>query len=123
MRIECFEDFTAWQEARKLATEIYQATRQGAFARDFGLANQIQRAAVSVMSNIAEGYERNSDNEFSRFLAIAKGSCAEVRSQLYIAYDIGYLEDEDFQQLMRQAESVGRLVAALRNSVERRKKA
>jgi len=80
------------------------------FARDFGLSSQIQRASVSIMSNIAEGYERDSSNEFHRFLTIAKASCAEVRSQLYIALDIGYIDRDTFSTLMKQAEEVGRII-------------
>src|SRR4051812_36419359 len=90
-KIERFEDLTAWVKARGLTQEIYRATRQSGFSKDFGLAGQIQRAAVSIMSNIAEGFERRSLPEFSQFLTIAKASCAELRSQLYIAFDVGYL--------------------------------
>jgi len=85
-----FEDLIAWQKARELAKKIYEITRNDHFARDFGLSGQIQRTAVSIMSNIAEGFERDSRGDFHRFLTIAKASCAEVRSQLYIAFDIGY---------------------------------
>ena len=95
-RIERFEDLIAWQKARKLTCEIYQITRQGAFVKDFGLSNQIQRASVSIMSNIAEGFERGSNKEFIQFLYIAKGSCGEVRSQIYIAFDQRYISENDF---------------------------
>jgi four helix bundle protein len=88
IRAQRFEDLIAWQKARLLTKSIYEITQQGAFARDFGLSSQIQRAAVSVMSNIAEGFERRSLNEFHHFLLVAKASCAEVRSQLYVAFDI-----------------------------------
>lgn len=88
-KIERFEELIAWQKARELTKAVYRITKQGAFAKDFGLSSQIQRAAVSVMSNIAEGFERHRRTEFHQFLSTAKASCAEVRSQLYVAYDIG----------------------------------
>ena len=110
-RIEKFEDLIAWQKARKLTAKIYELTNVGAFARDFGLRDQIRRAAVSVMSNIAEGFERNRPKEFHQFLSIAKGSCAEVRSQLYIALDVGYLDEPTFRQVLADAEEVGRIAA------------
>ena len=116
-----FEDLIAWQKARVLTREIYKATQQGAFAKDFGLASQIQRASVSIMSNIAEGFERSSRGEFHHFLFTAKASCAEVRSQLYVAFDIGYLNQPQFDQLMAQAEEVGRIVGGLRASIERQR--
>lgn len=90
-QISKFEDLIAWQKARTLTRDIYLITQQGAFSKDFGLSNQMQRATVSIMSNIAEGYERGTRNEFYRFLSIAKASCVELRSQLYIAFDIDYL--------------------------------
>ena len=93
-RIVRFEDLTAWQKAKTLAREIYQITRQGDFAKDFGLSGQIQRAAVSAMSNIAEGFERGRQGEFRHFLSIAKASCAEVRFQLYLAFDVGYWNEQ-----------------------------
>lgn len=82
-----FEDIEAWQFSRELAKQIYGGTKQGQFAHDYGLKDQIQRAAVSIMSNIAEGFERGGNKEFLNFLSIAKGSCGEVRSQLYVAFD------------------------------------
>ncbi len=118
-RVERFEDLIAWQKARELTRAIYQVTHCGMFARDFELARQIQKAAVSIMSNIAEGFERRGQREFHQFLSTAKGSCAEVRSQLYVAFDVGYLEEPDFLRLLAQAEEVGRIVGGLRASVER----
>ncbi len=120
-KIEEFEDLIAWQKARVLTREVYRVTRHGAFAKDYGLTGQIQRAAVSVMSNIAEGFERGNPREFHQFLSIAKASCAEVRSQLYVALDAGYLEDTSFQELMRLAKETGRVIGGLRVSVERRR--
>src|SRR6266498_2418755 len=93
-----FEELRVWQKARELANVIYVATRQGGFVRDHGLVDQIRRAAVSVLSNIAEGFERGSYTEFIQFLYIAKGSCGEVRAQLYIARDQEYLAEALFRQ-------------------------
>jgi four helix bundle protein len=120
-KIEEFEDFIAWQKARELTRAVYEATRQGAFAKDYGLSGQIQRAAVSIMSNIAEGFERGNPREFQQFLSIAKASCAEVRSQLYVALDAGYLNEVSFQKLMVLAKETGNVVGGLRVSVERRR--
>ena len=120
-KIERFEDLIAWQKARALTKEIYQSTRQGAFAKDFGLAGQIQRASVSIMANIAEGFERGSRGEFHQFLSTAKGSCAEVRSHLYVAFDVGYLDEFRFKQLQAKAQEVGRILGGLRASVSRQR--
>lgn len=120
-RVEKFEDLIAWQKARELTRAIYEATRQGAFAKDYGLSGQIQRAAVSIMSNIAEGFERGGRGEFHQFLSTAKASCAEVRSQLYVAIDVGYLDKPTFDRLIQQAEEVARIVGGLRVSVQRQK--
>ncbi len=122
-KIERFEDLIACQKARKLAATIYQLTRQGAFAKDFGLAGQIQRAAVSIMANLAEGFERGGRGEFHQFLSTAKASCAEVRSHLYIALDVGYLGRSGFDRLLAQAEEVARIIGGLRASVQRQRQA
>ena len=116
-KIERFEDLIAWQKVRLLCKVIYKATRHGSFSKDFGLSNQIQRAAVSILSNIAEGFERGGRGEFHQFLSTAKASCAEVRSQLYVALDIGYLNQSDFERLLAQAEEVARIVGGLRAAV------
>lgn len=102
-KIERFEDLFAWQKARVLTRAIYAVSQTGRFAKDFGLSGQIQRAAVSIMSNIAEGFERRSRADFQRFLDIARGSCGEVRAQLYIAADVGYLTETQFTELLAQA--------------------
>jgi four helix bundle protein len=120
-KIERFEDLIAWQKARALASEVYRATRQGAFARDFGLASQIQRASVSIVSNVAEGFERGGRSEFHQFLSTAKASCAELRAQLYIALDVGYLTQADFGKLMAQAAEVARVIGGLRAAVQRQR--
>ncbi len=100
MNIERFEDIRAWQEARVMVNMIYEAVRSSReFANDYRFRGQIQSAAVSIMSNIAEGFSRRSRKEFTQFLFVAKGSAAEVQSQLYIALDQGYISKEKFQIL------------------------
>jgi len=116
-----FEDLIAWQKAKELAREIYKVTRHGAFGRDFGLSGQAQRAVVSIMANVAEGFERSGPGEFHQFLSTAKASCAELRSHLYVALDVGYLDPSTFDRLLAEAEEVGRLVGGLRASVERQR--
>ena len=120
-KIEKFEDLIAWQKARKLTSEVYKVTHREKFARDYGLKDQIRRAAVSSMSNLAEGFERGGLVEFHRFLVIAKGSCAELRAQLYVAMDVGYIDSVTFSSLMTQAVEVGKIIGGLRSSVERRR--
>ena len=120
-KISRFEDLIAWQKARQLTIEVYRATRGEAFARDFGLSGQIQRAAVSIMSNIAEGFERGKRAEFHQFLSMAKASCAEVRCQLYVALDNQYIARSRFDILMSKATELGRIVGGLRSSVERQR--
>jgi four helix bundle protein len=121
-RIEWFEDLIAWQKARELTRAIYRITRQGNLAKDFGLSGQMQRASVSIVSNISEGFERGSRGEFHQFLSTAKASCAEVRSTLYVALDVGYLSQSDFDQLMAGAEEVARITGGLRASVGKQRK-
>ena len=109
-RIAKFEDIDAWQKARELTREVYKITHRGAFARDFGLRDQIRRAAVSIMSNIAEGFGRGGNREFIQFLSMAKGSVSEVQAQLYVAVDAGYLTEDQFQQLYSLSQSTGNLI-------------
>ena len=111
--IERFEDIKAWQEARALTKQIYLLTNSGSIARDFGLRDQLRRSAVSVLSNIAEGFERGGDKEFIQFLYIAKGSCGELRAQLYVAYDVGYLSQQDWQQLNEPSQQLSRMLSGL----------
>ena len=106
-----FEEIEAWQKTRQLTANIYKSTASGLFARDYGLRDQIHRAAVSSMSNIAEGFERDGNKEFLQFLSIAKGSTGEVRSQLYVALDAGYLNQPHFNELFANAEDASRLIA------------
>jgi four helix bundle protein len=116
-----FEDSIAWQKARLMTAEIYKVTSLPPFVRDFGLSSQIQRSSVSVMANIAEGCELFGDNQFHHALSIAKGSCAEVRSHLYVAVDVGHLNQEDFKRLLQLNVEVTQLVGALRRSVDQRR--
>jgi four helix bundle protein len=120
-KVERFEDLIAWQKARELAKNIYSLSRSSGLSKDFSLKDQLQRSAVSIMSNIAEGFERGSATEFHRFLTIAKASSAELRSQLYVALDVGYMSQETFSQLMKSSEEVSNIVGGLRTSVGKRK--
>ncbi|MBK9215244.1 MAG: four helix bundle protein [Chloracidobacterium sp.] len=112
-RIERFEDIEAWKLAREVTRTVYAVSSSGAFAKDFALVNQIRRAAVSILSNIAEGFERNGDKEFVQFLTVAKGSCGEVRAQLYIAMDQGYLDEKNFLKLREEVVQVSMMIAGL----------
>jgi hypothetical protein len=104
MPIRSFEEIEGWQSARALTKQVYAITRHGEFARDFGLRDQITRAAGSTMHNIAEGFDGGSNPEFIKFLRYAQRSCSEVQSQLYVAFDQGYLNREEFILIYAQAE-------------------
>jgi four helix bundle protein len=106
-----FEDIESWKLARSFTKEVYNITATGKFARDFALRDQIRRAAVSILSNIAEGFERGGDNEFLQFLSVAKGSCGEARAQLYVALDQGYIAASEFQSLSNSASEVSQLIS------------
>ena len=110
-KIQKFEDILSWQKARELTREVYAHSKTGAFAKDFGLRDQIQRASVSIMGNVAEGYDRGGDKEFIQFLSVSKGSCGEVKSHLYVALDQQYINPPQFNQLYNLADEVGRLLA------------
>ena len=113
MAVQRFQDLRAWQQARALNASVYRATGDGAFARDFALRDQIRRASISVSSNIAEGFARRSPRDFRRFLLIAKASCAEVRSQLYLALDLGYLDATAHSALDESTDHISRLLGGL----------
>ncbi|TDY02669.1 four helix bundle protein [Thiohalophilus thiocyanatoxydans] len=115
--IKRFEDLVAWQKSRDMAATIYKTTGEGSFSKDFALRDQIRRAAVSVMSNIAEGFERKGSKEFHQFLVVAKASCAEVRSQLYVALDVGYINKNIFEHLYESSVEVSKIISGLRASV------
>lgn len=106
MKYKKFEDLPIWQDSIELAGTIYAVTNLGEWAKDFGLRDQIRRAVVSISSNIAEGFEKNNNNEFLRYLKIAKGSTGEVRSQLYVARKIAYLAPEAFEPIHSQSEKL-----------------
>jgi len=120
-KVTKFEDLIAWQKARELTREIYSVTTGGKFEKYFGLRSQMQRASVSIMSNIAEGFDRASRAEFHQYLVIAKGSCAEVRSQLYVAFDAGYLSNKQFDTLKKITEEVSQIIGGLRSAVKKQR--
>lgn len=109
-KIERFEDIQAWQEARELAKAVYRVSSNGLWAKDFALRDQIHRAVISVMSNIAEGFDRKGDAEFGRFLSIAKGSVSEVKAQLYVALDQHYIDEATFKTLYESCDKVVRFL-------------
>ncbi len=110
-KIERFEDIEAWKKARELTKIIYEVTAQGKIATDFSLRDQLRRASVSIMANIAEGFEREGNKEFRQYLAMAKGSVGEVKSLLYVAIDAGLTSLEQFQRIMALADETSRLLA------------
>jgi len=109
------EEIEAWQKARELTREVYKISCQESFFKDFGLREQIRRASVSIMSNIAEGFERSGTKEFVQFLAIAKGSVGEVKSQLYVALDQNYIDTEIFNRTYALSSETGRMINGLMN--------
>jgi len=112
-----FEDLIAWQEARKLVSMVYKITSDGLFSKDFGLKDQIQRAAVSSMTNIAEGFDNESTVEFARFLGMARRSSVEVQSLLYAALDINYIKDDIFKVHYEQARKTQAIIGGLKKSI------
>jgi four helix bundle protein len=118
-KIERFEDLIAWQKARELARAIHRLIDGPRFSRDFKLRDQTWDASISIMSNIAEGFERNRLREFHQYLSVSKASCAEVRSHLYLAHDVGYIDQPTLNGALRQAQEIGRIVGGLRRSIER----
>lgn len=114
--VKRFEDLLAWQKSRELTRGVYRAMKK---VRDPGFTDQTQRASVSVVSNIAEGFERGTRDTFVNYLHIAKGSCGEVRAQLYVGVDVGYVGKEEFEDLKRKAEDVSKLLAGFIQGVKR----
>ena len=112
MRINRFEELEIWQLSRTLVKEIYKITNEVQFKKDFALRDQLRRAGLSVMSNIAEGFERKTRNELNQFLYISKGSAGEVRSQLYVSYDLKYISQEQFNELFNLSEKVTRKISS-----------
>ena len=107
------EDIQAWQKAREVTRLIYAVTGNGSFAKDFGLRSQIQRASVSIMANIAEGFGRRSDKEFANFLNMAHGSVSETQSHLYVALDLHYIDQVTFTKVYELLEEISRMTLAL----------
>jgi four helix bundle protein len=106
-----FEEIEAWQTARELTRMVYDLTRKGEFARDFGLSNQMQRASVSIMSNIAEGFEECTQHIFIDYFGRAKASAGELRAQMYVAKDINYLDETEFSQLYKLCDKCSRQIS------------
>ncbi|KAF0219721.1 MAG: S23 ribosomal [Geobacteraceae bacterium] len=109
-KIERFEDIQAWQKARELVKEVYAVSNSGLFAKDFSLRDQIRRAAVSIMLNIAEGFARKTSREFCQFLVIAHGSAAEVQAALYVALDQSYIIKEQFERLYKITDETSKMI-------------
>ena len=110
-KIERFEEIMAWQSAREVVNRIYKISQDEKFKRDYSLGDQIKRASISIMSNIAEGFSRQSRKEFIQFLFIAKASAAEVQSQLYIAMDQGYIIEKEFKEIYDKVEETAKLLS------------
>ncbi len=119
MKIDRFEEILSWQKAKELTLAIYKQFEE---TRDYGFKDQIQRASVSIMNNVAEGFERKSNNEFARFLFIAKGSCGEVRSMLYLAKDLKKIENSTFEYLYNLSLEISKLISGLIKSLNTEKK-
>jgi four helix bundle protein len=122
MKITRFEDLKIWQIALKITKEIYEITNKKEFSKDFSLRDQIRRAIISVSSNIVEGFEKNNNNEFIRFLIIAKGSIGEVRNQLYIALAVKYIDQDEFDKLNNELIELENQVGKLISYLEKNKK-
>lgn len=111
-KFKSFEEINSWQKSRLFNKQIYEITNSGSeFKKDFDLVRQIRRASISISSNIAEGFERNTDKEFIYFLYIAKGSAAEVRSQLYLAFDLNYITKTEFDELFNNISDISKLIS------------
>jgi len=112
-KFNSFEEIIVWQKAREINSELYLITGQGTFSKDYGLRDQIRRASISISSNIAEGFERETTKEFIRFLYIAKASSGEFRSQLYLAIDLKYISNNEFERLNFKVSEVSKLISGL----------
>jgi len=118
-KIARFEDIEAWKVARVLANQVYDLSDKGAFSRDLGLRDQMRRAGVSILSNIAEGFERDGNKEFLQFLSHAKGSAGELRAQSYIAFDRKYVSQPEFDAIQLRASQISRLLSGLMKYLQR----
>ncbi|HEX7400646.1 MAG TPA: four helix bundle protein [candidate division Zixibacteria bacterium] len=121
MKTEGFENLVIWKKARELVNQIYAITRKDKFSKDWALVDQIRKAAISVMSNIPEGFERGSNAEFMQFLYIAKASCGELRSQLMIAFDQGYINKDEFDDIYNLARKVAGIIGNFINYLKKTK--
>jgi four helix bundle protein len=119
MPVTRFEELTVWKRSREFNREVYRLTQKRAFTRDFAMTTQLRRASLSVMNNIAEGFERYRRNEFMQFLSTSKGSAGEVRSMLYAAFDIGYIDTREFETMLAQAEELGRIIGSFRAGLDK----
>jgi four helix bundle protein len=120
-KINRFEDIVAWQKSRELNKLIYEATLKQPFVKDFALVDQIRRSSISILSNIAEGFERKGVQEFIHFLNIAKASAAELRAQLYISSDLGYISVDNATELISQVTTISKMISGLMKYLERNK--
>jgi len=116
--IEKFEDLKVWQKARDINLQLYKLTNNGAFAKDFALKDQVRRASISILSNIAQGFERNGRKEFVQFLSIAKASSGEIRSQLYAALDLEYITKDEFTIIIDKVVEVSKMISGLMNYLQ-----
>jgi four helix bundle protein len=116
-RIVKFEDLKVWQKSMRLAEEVYRITKQREFARDWGLKDQVRRAAVSIPSNISEGYGRFTSKDFRHYLAVANGSANELRTQIQLAANIGYIDREESRRLVEKCVEVSKMLKAFRNTL------
>lgn len=121
-KIDRFEDIEAWQKARVLVKEVYRFSGMGLLSKDYGMKDQIRRAVVSIMSNIAEGFGRRSNTEFANFLNYSHGSTAEVQSLLYVALDQLYISHEQFESAYNQCDEISRMVLSLGTYLRKNKK-
>ena len=122
MRINKFEDLKVWRDSLKIVKIIYDLTALPKFSKDFTLRDQIRRAAISISSNIVEGFEKNNNNEFIRFLKIAKGSVGEARSQIHIASAVAYISDEDFKKVNQELEELANQIGSFISYLEKSRK-
>ncbi len=121
-RLNTFEELECWKKSRLFNNDIYIITNNKFFKEDFDLRRQIRRASISVSSNIAEGFERNTDKEFKHFLYIAKGSAGEVRSQIYLSFDLRYLDRQTFQSLLIDIRNISKIISGLIKYLENTKR-
>ncbi|MFA4830782.1 MAG: four helix bundle protein [Patescibacteria group bacterium] len=121
MKINKFEELNIWKLSLKITKEIYDLTAKREFSRDFGLRDQIRRAIISVSSNIVEGFEKRNNNEFIRFLKIAKGSAGEARNQLYIALTINYITEQEFKKTNNELENLAKQIGSFISYLEQKR--